>query len=108
MDDVKNLLQEITAAEAEADQMMADAMAEARRVNLEADAEAIKMADDARNAFKEEKKRIIESAEAEAEKEYERIIALGNAKAEELRSGTDTAEAVKTIAEAFINRYGSR
>ncbi len=108
MDEIKTLLQEITDAEAEAAQMMDNAMAEARRVNLEADAEALKMADEARNAFKEEKKRIIESAEAEAEREYERIIALGNAKADELRNGTDTAEAVKTIAEAFINRYGSR
>lgn len=108
MDEIKTLLQEITDAEAEAAQMMDNAMAEARRVNLEADAEALKMADDARNAFKEEKKRIIESAEAEAEKEYERIIALGNARADALRNGTDTAEAVKTIAEAFINRYGSR
>lgn len=108
MEDVKNLLQEITAAEAEADKMMADAMTEARRVNHEADAEALRMADEAREAFKVEKRNIIASAEAEAEKEYERIISLGNARAEELRSGTDTTEAVSIIAEAFVNRYGSR
>ncbi len=108
MDDVKTLIQEITEAEAEAERLSAEALQEARRMNLEASNEALRLKEQARVAFKEEKKNIIAEAEATGEREYERIISLGESAANKLREQTDTRKAEELIAEAFIKRYGSR
>ena len=105
---IQEIVNEIVAAEAEAEQIVKDALAEAREVNLNAEAERTAMIAAAKESVKEERKKIIASAEQEGEERYREILEIGQKAGEELIRNTETTKQAKAIAEAFRARYVER
>lgn len=105
---IKELLDKITAAEAEADKMIEDALAEAKDLNRKAEEESAAVIKNAKSYIKELKAKELEAAEKDAQAAYDEILEAGRTVAQKLIETTGTEEAEDYIAKKFLEKYGSR
>lgn len=105
---LEQIISEIKEAEAKADEMIGSALDEAKAIYLSAESEAEKIRKDAVARVKEERKKVVEFAEKEANDEYAAILSLGKKKSEELIASVSSDAAVDFIKKKVLERYVGR
>ncbi len=105
---IKDLVESIMAAEAEADAMVATALSDAREMNLNAEAEAESIISGAKSRVKSERLAVQQQADADAQEKYDEIIGIGKNEAGKMVNSISTTSAVEEIIAAFKERYVSR
>ena len=105
---IQDTVNEILKAEAEADNITADANEEAKRVVTLAEENATKLRAETVRAVKEERKQVVASAEKEGDAQYEQILLAGRSRADRLRKDTDVKKAVEFIKDKVLEGYVRR
>lgn len=95
----------ILEAEKQADLDIAKATEDAKESILQAEKEAEKIRHDVVERMKIERKKTVEAAVADAEKQYNQILTSGKQNAQRLLSATDVQKAVDFIKEKVIEKY---
>ena len=102
---INDTLNEILQAEEEAAQIMQRAEEDAKQTVISADAECEKIRKTTVKAVKEERKKVVESANREGDKQYAKILEAGVTVAQNMERNTDVTEAVKFIKEKVLSNY---
>lgn len=105
---ITDTINAILEAEQQANHMLAQASEDAKNMVADADNECEKIRNIAKDAVKEDRKKVVESATKEGETEYEKIILSGKNSADKLKKSTDTTKAVEFIKEKVLTSYGNR
>jgi vacuolar-type H+-ATPase subunit H len=102
---LKETVESIIAAEKQAEDIIKEALDEAKAMNAHAEQEAEKIKSEAVKSIRKERAKVMETAKAEAEENYRDIISLGRKKAEVL-SNADISKAVEIIKNKVFEKYG--
>lgn len=102
---IKEVLDKILSAEEEAIHIVEQAFEEAKKVNLEAEEEAKKIIDKGKEDIALQRQRAIELAKADAEKEREHILSLGEKASKQIEKSANAAKAAEYIFNAFLEKY---
>lgn len=105
---IKELIDRIVETEAEADALIADALAAAKEMSLSADEESERIIEEAKATVKNDRKKVIESAEKDAEKRFAEIMELGVKEAQKLKDTVKTDTQTDILVEKYKERYGCR
>ena len=105
---IQDTVNEILKAEAEAEKITADANEEAKRVVTLAEENATKLRAETVRSVKEERKKVVESAEKEGDAQYEQILLAGKSRADGLRKNTDVKKAAEFIKNKVLEGYVRR
>ncbi|MDR0751591.1 MAG: hypothetical protein LBF12_03255 [Christensenellaceae bacterium] len=105
---IQEIIDEIKAAEAQAELITSHALSEAGRINLEADDECARIIKDARELVKSRRLEIIKLAEKEATIQCDALIKEGLSKASEISGKARIEEASEFIVEKLLEKYVSR
>lgn len=98
----------ILASEEQANQMLLQASEDAKAMVADADNECEKIRNIAKDAVKQDRKSVVESATKEGDAQYEKIILSGKMAADKLKKSTDITKAVEFIKEKVLTSYGNR
>ena len=99
---ISNILDKIKLAEEEANALIEEALVDAKRVNLEAEEEVIKMKETALQEMAQERSKAVESAKKDALDSAENIFQLGNKEIDRLNEESRIDEAVDFIVAEFF------
>lgn len=102
---IQELINKISEAEKNADEMTAAALEEAKAMNLNAEAEAVSIIAAAKAKAKEERKKVAEYAEKLAEERYAEIIGIGEREAEKLAGSIEVKKEAQSIVDAYCRLY---
>lgn len=102
---IKEILDEIRTAEAEAEEITKKAAEDAKQTVLGADEESRRIRLDAIKSVKEERRKIAESAGKEGDEKYAEIVAEGKKAAEKLVKETSVKAAAEFIKEKVMSAY---
>lgn len=102
---VKEIIDQILSAEAEAKLIIDEAMQNAKQVNLEAEAEARNIIEKGKQDIRDERAKAISLANKDAEKNRNRILRLGQEKHDKIVNESDVSEATNRIVELFLEKY---
>ncbi|MDR0696026.1 MAG: hypothetical protein LBF68_00580 [Christensenellaceae bacterium] len=105
---IQEIIDEIKSAEAEADYLTSQALAEAGKLNLEADDQSVKIIEDARACVKSRRLVALELAKTQASILSDDLIKEGHQKALEISQSANIDLAATFIVEKFLNKYVSR
>ena len=105
---INEILDEIRAVEEEADEIMKKAVEEAKMTVINADEESRKIRAATVKAVKEERRKVVESANKEGDAQSAIILASGKVEAGKLVKETDVSEAVRFIKEKVLTSYVDR
>jgi vacuolar-type H+-ATPase subunit H len=97
----------ILETEAQADEMIKEAMEDAKLMVVNADAEAEKIINNIKTKVKQDRKTVVLTSTEEGDKQYQAIVLMGVKQAEKLTENTDTAKAVSYIKEKVLSKYGN-
>ena len=105
MSEIKETIQNVLAAEKQADSIIEDANAKSKEILLAASQEVASINSKSEAATKESVKGILEEAEKQAKAEYDEIVARGVKEAEALKVAAEkkVEEVGDYIANKFIN-----
>ncbi len=104
---IKDVVERIVAAEVEADAMIAEALTQARQMNVDAEVAADGIIAKAKSDVKADRTAVQKQAESDADAKYAEIICIGQNEAGKMVNSINTAPAVEKIVAAFKERYGS-
>ncbi len=104
---IKEVVEKILTAEAEADAMIAEAMSQARQMNVDAEVTADGIIAKAKADVKADRQAVQKQAEADANAQYEQILNIGQNEAGKMINSINVAPAVEQIVKAFKEKYGS-
>lgn len=105
---IKDLIQDIVAAEKEAAEIVNNAYTAAKEGVACADKQAVEIKEQALRTAKTERQDKLAKAEADAQAEYENAMNQGGKEAANAVSSVDISSAVKLIKTRLLERYGSR
>ena len=105
---IPDTVNDILLAEQEADKIAFDANEEAKRIVTTAEETAAKLRAETVRAVKEERKKVVESAEQEGDAQYEQILLAGKKKADSLKKTTDVDKASAFIVDKVLEGYVRR
>lgn len=103
---VKQTIASIIEAEQKADQIIADALADAKAMSQNATEEAKQIRHRTIESVKQDRQKVTETAEQEAEESSNNIITLGKKQAEKIKSLTKTEEVINLIKDKVLKKYG--
>ncbi len=103
---LNEIIESILDAERTAEQIIQDALEEAKAMNANAVVEAEKIKNDTIQKVREERRMVILTAEKEAENSYNEIITLGKKHADKILRETMTADVAQNIKEKVQKKYG--
>ncbi len=105
---IHDTVQEIIAAEKEAERMNAQALEDARVSVAQAEKESEKITKDVVDMVKEERRKVVANALSDGEKLYNQIVAGGKQNVARLQNATDTDKAAQFIKEKVFSEYVNR
>ncbi|MCR4660676.1 MAG: hypothetical protein K5765_01590 [Clostridia bacterium] len=105
---IENILEEIKQAEEKATKIINDAEEHAKQIVIDADKTAVKIKLEATAFVKEQKQMVVELAEQDAKKIFDKTISEGYKSAERIIANTDIKPAVEFIKDELFNLYVGR
>lgn len=105
---ITDTINAILEAENQANHMLTQASEDAKNMVANADNECEKIRNIAKDAVKEDRKKVVENATKEGDAEYEKIMLSGKRAADKLKKSTDLIKAVEFIKEKVLTSYGNR
>lgn len=102
---VKETLDKILSAEQEANNILTQALEDAKKVNAEAELEAKKILEEGKEDINLDRQKTIDTAKIDAKKKQEHILKLGEEKAGQIKKNSDAKTAIEDIVKAFLLKY---
>ncbi len=103
---LKQTIENIIETEKKAEQIINDALTDAKNMSENATLEAQKIRESAISSVRADRQKVVETANKEADESYNNIIALGNKQADEIISTTKTKKVIDLIKNKVLKKYG--
>ncbi len=104
---IADTINAILAAEEEVNQLVSQATEDAKAMVADASLECEKIRNTAKEAVKEERKKVVELASKEGDKQYKDILSSGKNAVDKLKKSTEKTQAVEFIKQKVLAGYGN-